>query len=620
MQKVVDVWSGSIQTYDGALQLLLLVDYVFDWARDSYRLDILQELKTIASGDNDAASSAYYSDPDVPSMRRVEVLPDDTSADEGEEYQRYTTLQDAFTAFDDEEGAIRHAAFVEYRYCCLFVTKDNVKTLVQSTNQQNAQTLYRGILDQMADCHLIDMSTLSALEEQWTGTSRFVPAGPRSEQAFYTVISHTTYLSGHWNQIRELYVVAISPSAWDDVAAASELQRGRKRKMQPHTLGLTDHDSLVTLVKNLRSGTPRSTLLDAIKRVSVKVRAGTSRISDERPTIPAYLSQNDGKFRHMVHYVYMWFKKGIIEPQEPFMRVSKRFVHQTERRPEVETTCRETEEPTLSVSPDGYVLIRAQNYDRGRERSESKICVYIVDGDPVMPEKGDLYKNTKRAIATADICHTTRDNGSSSLPSGYRTQWNLKQDEVYLGYHAPFDFVDLLFQVDNPRRHIEARVAAGSPRWCKSPNSHLNAARLCLPEPRYGLTPRYTPLRRAVAQHMFLIYKIVSDEINYWKGLAEATMARGIFCCTICADTSEDAGLDGLRCAACDDALRRKLGFPWVGRTLMGKAPFVDDERFVLWTGVLKGYPKLDEPFTTLEQLHSQCVEFDQWYRYGGPD
>ncbi|PVH77521.1 hypothetical protein DL98DRAFT_637260 [Cadophora sp. DSE1049] len=37
------LWSGRVDTHDGALQILLLVDYIFDWARDIYRSGILQD-------------------------------------------------------------------------------------------------------------------------------------------------------------------------------------------------------------------------------------------------------------------------------------------------------------------------------------------------------------------------------------------------------------------------------------------------------------------------------------------------------------------------------------------------------------------------------------------------
>lgn len=58
------VWRGNITTLDGSLQLLLLVDYIFNWARDSYQPDILTQLRSMASGENDAAS-ILYADTDI---------------------------------------------------------------------------------------------------------------------------------------------------------------------------------------------------------------------------------------------------------------------------------------------------------------------------------------------------------------------------------------------------------------------------------------------------------------------------------------------------------------------------------------------------------------------------
>jgi len=70
------LWRGSILSRNGALQLLLLVDYIFDWARDIYREDIIKELRVLASQENDRASFVY-TDTDIYSAReprRVQVL------------------------------------------------------------------------------------------------------------------------------------------------------------------------------------------------------------------------------------------------------------------------------------------------------------------------------------------------------------------------------------------------------------------------------------------------------------------------------------------------------------------------------------------------------------------
>ncbi|KAE9370947.1 hypothetical protein N431DRAFT_308368, partial [Stipitochalara longipes BDJ] len=51
------LWSGRVDSRDGALQILLLVDYIFDWARDIYRPSILQLLKVLSKNEFDEVGS-----------------------------------------------------------------------------------------------------------------------------------------------------------------------------------------------------------------------------------------------------------------------------------------------------------------------------------------------------------------------------------------------------------------------------------------------------------------------------------------------------------------------------------------------------------------------------------
>lgn len=53
---------------DQALQLVLIVDYIMDWARDVYRIAILRQLKSMVTGQPfDQISLAYST---MSSMRR----------------------------------------------------------------------------------------------------------------------------------------------------------------------------------------------------------------------------------------------------------------------------------------------------------------------------------------------------------------------------------------------------------------------------------------------------------------------------------------------------------------------------------------------------------------------
>jgi hypothetical protein len=62
------LWDGSVTGHDEALQLILIVDYILDWARDIYRPNILRQLRMLSSSNlNDAMT--FMLDPDVYSLR-----------------------------------------------------------------------------------------------------------------------------------------------------------------------------------------------------------------------------------------------------------------------------------------------------------------------------------------------------------------------------------------------------------------------------------------------------------------------------------------------------------------------------------------------------------------------
>ena len=45
---MIELWSGNLSCENGTLRLLLILDYILDWARDLYRPTIIRELKTLA--------------------------------------------------------------------------------------------------------------------------------------------------------------------------------------------------------------------------------------------------------------------------------------------------------------------------------------------------------------------------------------------------------------------------------------------------------------------------------------------------------------------------------------------------------------------------------------------
>ncbi|KAK7229660.1 hypothetical protein V2G26_001830 [Clonostachys chloroleuca] len=125
--RVSTVWRGSICSRDGALQALLLVDFIFDWARDTYRNDIIRLLRVLATRNNDAAIN-IHADTDILSTLPLANL-DRLNKEEPKED---VPTKEKFIVFDSVDGRVRHATFVELRYICLVITRDNIQTFLQS--------------------------------------------------------------------------------------------------------------------------------------------------------------------------------------------------------------------------------------------------------------------------------------------------------------------------------------------------------------------------------------------------------------------------------------------------------------------------------------------------------
>lgn len=49
-QDIFLLWDGSLMFNDNALQLVLIVDYIVDWARDIYRPSLLRQLISLSTG------------------------------------------------------------------------------------------------------------------------------------------------------------------------------------------------------------------------------------------------------------------------------------------------------------------------------------------------------------------------------------------------------------------------------------------------------------------------------------------------------------------------------------------------------------------------------------------
>ena len=625
----MELWRGSIDTRDGALQLLLLVDHVFAWARDIYREDVIRELRVLASGENDTASS-IYPDSDIFSTRHQEDYSGFSDGEDNDKFQRYIALQKAYKDLDSNTAVIRNATFIENRYCCIYVTRDNVQTLLQSMPQTKAQLLCHLIMEQMSDSLLLDLSTLIGMEEQWTGNLRLSPSGHLQQMRFHSVVSSTNYLSEDWQQVRELYVVAIAEDAWDSIFNASNPWENKCRAARPRLDGVVNQGLMATMLKRLLAGSTAETLLASITRRAVKmVLDPINAISSDKSSVVNNFSElqgynaalDDGLLRHIVHHIYDSFKRGNMEPPEPFIRASRRLVQQDLLQFDVEALP-QREEP-LKASNDGWVVVSSSCHAEDPARFKSTICLYQVDGAPVIGDKENLLRKIVHTIETRDVYHTTQDNGSSNFSNGcfagvpWHVPWNLQR--TYGLCSDPFGYLGLISRINsNIQRHIVPKTQ-GSMRESAESGFHLLSRNLTpWQDPRWDLGD--------VAARSFVTYKILTNEITYWNERAiQRQSHESAPHCRLCQDISEQYNAICNRCyrALADSRVEQWLYDAIVSEhsphgSANGRGYHYDLDYARKQDSLpeaFSGYPLLGEPFGDMVALLAQRKAFGQWFQ-----
>ncbi|KAF4631105.1 hypothetical protein G7Y89_g7026 [Cudoniella acicularis] len=198
---------------------------------------------------------------------------------------------------------------------------------------------------------------------------------------------------------------------------------------------------------------PPSTPLQQVLLMAIMRKAKKLCVDDDG--IPLLDDLNDdGSFRIIVYFIYLSFKRGNLEPQEPFARVSSRLDQQDRLNCDVKPFFEETPH----ASSDGCVLVTATCYPyKGNQAngSEATFCACLTANGPSLPTQQVLATITKIAFETRDFYHTTQNHGSLNKASlamiheKYREIWNLRN--TYGVYSEGFGFLDFLEDLGSER-------------------------------------------------------------------------------------------------------------------------------------------------------------------------
>lgn len=358
MQRVVDLWDGRITSNEGALRLLLIVDYIFDWARDIYREAIIGELRTLSANNN----TSLGNDSDIFSIvDRVAFWPQGTDTDAiigpyEAEAMNTTGIQDRLQAFDSPHGVVRNARYIQSRLIALHITEDNLYLLIQSMQTpEKAREAAGTILKCLKDCWRVTAEALDRIELMWTGKDRENANLYSPDKVFFVAVTIAAYLSPTWEQTRELCYLAVSEAVIDVLIEHAALKNSKK--WDPSDFPYIESDKLVRKFEAFRSITIQDNLIAAISRACLSTtlyvekprnQSGPDVIwvkSKERFENAMYRNSVKYRFdaaimadrqalaREFVSSIYNLHKIGRNEPSTSILRISTRLDDQEPNPP-----------------------------------------------------------------------------------------------------------------------------------------------------------------------------------------------------------------------------------------------------------------------------------------------
>ncbi len=448
--------------------------------------------------------------------------------------QDYGELQAAFKQLDSGFGAVRHAAPIESRFLGLVITDDNVQTFVMSTSTNVRRLIIRQILDQFSvsnEPSIMTTDQLSSIEEMWTGHLRLRTPLQLRETKVYTVYAVVYHLSPSWDRIRDLCSISITDGAFEVLVKESEL---KAKKGKPHAEPIADDSGSNPVVDN--------SVVDYIARLKrvpfhENLLACITRVCGRRdPKIDGraenHLKPCNASIWELVSYIYKFHKKGDLEPELPFLRISATSAVQPtgfEFCPEALYLQRGGQ---LELSERGAVLVHGL-----RRQGKTSICVYLVREAISPPSKDELARTIKETFEDHDVYHTTLNNGTLNprARKRYRDIWNIKDSYGVFFSYGGRSFVKWLRALRQPlpTRH-------GSPRGPGDVGCTNIFGRTYSPwhDPRYVYGGPNGEMRKK------FLRRLLTAEVTAWAKMAQQSIREGTKCCLLCACEGEGEGED----------------------------------------------------------------------------
>ncbi|KAK1753960.1 hypothetical protein QBC47DRAFT_385270 [Echria macrotheca] len=535
---IAPVWAGSILTVDGALQLLLITDYIFDWARDVYREGLLDDLALLSAHPRYAART-LVSDSDIMSVRGLSppVMAFKFSLD-GQDHPSgpwNSTIG---------PGCVRDAAVVEVRVSTLVLTGEIIVSFLQTLHPDDARSLCRIIVNLGGEKSFrgqsVFVSTWADLKElQFQGVNKGqgLPSLAVDDHThFRTHLASYTYINPGWQLVSELLLLAVDETACNLIVSTANLDTNSTTQPAFVTNARPRDPRFVRSLLTHLVSTPARLLSDAIHRcamvMTVSTSTGVFAVKECSPIRGVFdflqrLSSTDVGVNSMLQ------ASNCLNT----VRRIGRLPPGTKPLPK--------DLPSAPFCDRGLALVHA-TLAPDDAQSESSICLFLIDHlhAPVEPDalREAIRDAVEHCYTNHDVYHTTLNHNICATSLGpFETPgislprlWNIEKTCGI--FTLGTGFLDWLKFLGG-----EVPRTQGAPRL-RNPRKEGRA--MFIRELSPWRDPRY--MYPDVSTHMFLVYKLLSREKAFWAGVCLEKLRRGVESCKVCAaEDQEDEYMHG---------------------------------------------------------------------------
>lgn len=420
------LWTGILSKRTHALQLLLIVDYIADWARDIYRENVITRLEDLIRSPwkPKVAFPVAYT---VRSLEGITVNIQSPKKPTTKTPRRAgNDCPDNMRKMRHEKYAFRDATVGQYRVLGLFITEDNIDELCDPSKPRKST---KDLLDtiaikfEMHQAAQIPGRYLADMERSWAGQPPKLQPSKYRNKDFFVLFTFSAYFTSDWVPVREMCYIAVLESVFPRI-----MQDRPPKPLKRTELTKRAYEDMIRSFLNCPAYV---NMRACASRCSVcPVYMGSSK---RKPLINIFkahslrapiwmVEDSTRKSRDFVWQLYgAHFISGIEPNKTSYIRSSELWETQDTRSQRKEHDGTPWGLGELQLSSNFALLVDSPLYKTPKGKQD--YCLMVFDSKPLH----DLVSRNKTLLLN-EAYETTR---LDFVKPWNNIKWNLKRNQIY---------------------------------------------------------------------------------------------------------------------------------------------------------------------------------------------